>query len=545
MMLESIPDSLAGASHSDLMQLRRQIQKRLAYIDLARTRERLDEIREDCQSLRGYMGHAWNKLEPGTRLVDGWHMDAVCEHLEAVTNGHINRLLINVPPGSSKSLTTSVLWPTWEWGPAERPFMKYLATSFSKDAVLRDNRKHRNLVSSEWYQTLWPDIKLARRADWSFENTMTGGRLGSAFRSLTSKRGDRLLIDDPHSTETAESDVERGNAIRIFREGALDRLNSQDASAIVVIMQRLHERDVAGTILDEMKEQGFVHLNIPMRFEPERKCITYLQKPPAEGQPDNRAIFWQDPRTEDGELMCPARWSAEAVDKLEAGKGEYGFAGQYQQRPAPRDGGMFKPDNIEIVEFAPPLTQPVRGWDIAASVRKTSPYTVGARIGMSRDGIVYITDIRRARVESEKAEALMLASKISDGVGVLQSIPQDPGQAGKAQVRHLAKVLAPSNSKFTVETGSKEIRAIPLATMVNIGLVKMVRGAWNADLIAEMRTFPAGAYKDQIDALSRAYAELTFPRDTDGLGTPEVQTAGNGGAEPERDNSSPLANIIV
>jgi predicted phage terminase large subunit-like protein len=529
------------------MHLRRQIQKRLAYIDLAQTKERLEEIREKSLRLRGYMAEAWSKLEPGTKLVDGWHLDAMAEHLEAVTAGQINRLLINVPPGSSKSMLTSVLWPTWEWGPAERPFMKYLATSFSKDAILRDNRKHRNLVLSEWYQTLWPDIKLARKADWSFENTHTGGRLGSAYRSLTSKRADRLLLDDPHSTETAESDVERGNAVRIFREGALDRLNDQDASAIVVVMQRLHERDVAGTILDEMKEQGFVHLNIPMRFEPERKCYTRLGPPPAEGEPETRPVFWEDPRTKDGELMCEKRWSVDACDKLEEGKGPYGWAGQYQQRPAPREGGMFKPDQIEIVEFAPPLRQSVRGWDMAASVRKTSPYTVGLRLGLGADGIVYITDIRRARVESEKAQALMVATKDSDGMAVLQSIPQDPGQAGKALVRHLAKALSPGNCKFSPETGSKEHRAIPLSTMVNIGLVKMVKGAWNQPFIDELRTFPAGAFKDQVDAASRAYAELTFPRESDGLGTPEVQTAGQDSAAPESrdEKSNPLANVII
>lgn len=517
-----IPESLASASPDELVRLRSSIKKYLADIDLARTQENLEEVRERCQTLKGYMGEAWNKLEPGTRFVQSWHIDAITDHLTAVTDGHINRLLINVPPGSSKSLTTSVMWPSWEWGPRGLRHLKYLATSYNDGPVKRDTRKHRNLTLSPWYQALWPDVRLVRRGETSFENSDTGTREGSAFKSLTSKRGDRLIIDDPHSTETAESDIERANAVRIFREGALDRLNDLENSAIVVIMQRLHEQDISGLIIDEMKEQGFVHLMIPMRLEIERRCVTYLPPAPPPGQPDTRPIFWQDPRSQDGELMDPVRFPEDACQKMEAGKGAYGWAGQYQQRPSPREGGMIKADKIEVVDFAPPLIQAVRGWDIAGSTRKTSPYTVGLCMGLGADGYVYITDIRRDRCDTDKAEAMIVNCGKTDNLSILQSIPQDPGQSGKAQVRHLGKALAGGNFKFSLETGSKELRAIPFASMVNCGLVRMVKAPWNEAFRTECKLFPASMYKDQVDAASRAYSELVFPRDFDGIGGAEV-----------------------
>ena len=125
-----------------------------------RDRERLrlhaDQIRENCRTLKGFVREAWHVVEPQALYVPGWHIDAICAHLEAVTHGQITRLLVNVPPGSAKSLLVSVLWPAWEWGPAGLPSLRYLATAYNEQPVKRDTRKMRDLVESEWFQTLWP-----------------------------------------------------------------------------------------------------------------------------------------------------------------------------------------------------------------------------------------------------------------------------------------------------------------------------------------------------------------------------------------------------
>lgn len=465
------------------------------------------------------MRHAWRQLEPKATLIWGWHLDAMCEHLEACTAGQINRLLTNIPPGSSKSLIHSVLWQAWEWGPRGRRDLRYLTTSHNDVPVKRDTRKARDLILSPWFRMLWPELvgpngsTLKRAGETSFENWFTGAREGVAFGSLTSQRGDRLIVDDPHSTETAESDAERDRTTRRFREGALNRLNDLEMSIIDVIMQRLHMDDVSGVIL-QLKELGFVHLMIPMHFEPARRCIVRLGDPPPKGKPDMRPIFWQDPRKTEGELMDPKRFPAKTVAKLEAGMGDYAVAGQHQQRPAPREGGFFKVDRIEIIEAAPASkgAKTARGWDIAGSVRKKSPFTAGGLLREMPNGDIIIMHMARLRAKIGAAEQLIVDTAFDDGPFVRQSIPQDPGQAGLSQKNQLSKKLGGLDFRFTPETGKKEDRAIPFASQVDAGKVYMVRGDWNSDLIEEMRNFPSGSFKDQVDSLSRAYAELLSMR---------------------------------
>ncbi|ACL61061.1 conserved hypothetical protein [Methylobacterium nodulans ORS 2060] len=331
--------------------LRAERARRAREAEAARIAHDAERIRARCTTLQGFVREAWHVLEPRTSYVHGWHIDAICDHLTAVTRGDINRLLINVPPGSSKSLLASVLWQAWEWGPAALPSLRYLATAFNDIPVKRDTRKVRDLILSDWYRALWPEVQLTRAGETSFANTRTGSREGVPFGSLTSQRGDRLIIDDPHSTKTAESPAERSATTRLFREGAVNRLNDQEQSAIVVIMQRLHEDDISGTILKQ--NMGYVHLCLPMEFEAERRCVT--------------AIGFRDPRQRDGELLDPKRFPRTTVEQLQNDMGSYAYAGQYQQRPAPREGGLFKRHWFGLVKAPPAGCDWVRGWDLAAS----------------------------------------------------------------------------------------------------------------------------------------------------------------------------------
>ena len=183
----------------------------------------------------------------------------------------------------------------------------------------------RDLILSDWFQKHWPDVTLKRVGEFSFENSMTGSRDGIPFGSLTSKRADRLIIDDPHSVIKAESKLERLTTVRKFREGAINRLNDQKRSAIIVVMQRLNSGDISGEIMDT--GMGYVCLVLPMRYESSRHCTTELG--------------FSDPRSEDGELLCEQRWGKPEVDDLERDMGPVAFAGQYQQRPVPRGGGIL------------------------------------------------------------------------------------------------------------------------------------------------------------------------------------------------------------
>src|SRR5690606_12890872 len=282
--------------------------RRAAEAERERVARDAEKIRAACRRLAGLVREASPVLHPATPYSHGWQIDAICAHLEAITDGRINRLLINVPPGTMKSLLVSVFWPAWEW--TFRPELQYLTTSYSEAYVKRDSRRMRDLVSSEWYQALWP-LSLPRTAEISFENSRRGFREGKPFASLTGGRGDRVIIDDPHSTETAESEADRNTAIRVFRESVPTRLNDPERSAIIVIMQRLHEEDVSGQILK--LGLGYEHLVLPMEFEPERRWRT--------------SIGFEDPRTEEGELLFPERFPRHVVERDKVPMGSYAVAG--------------------------------------------------------------------------------------------------------------------------------------------------------------------------------------------------------------------------
>jgi predicted phage terminase large subunit-like protein len=230
---------------------------------------------------------------------------------------------------------------------------------------------------------------------------------------------------------------------------------------------------------------------IPMRYEADRSIVTQ--------------IGWKDPRTFEGELMDPARVPEAEVQKEE--QSEYSFAGQYQQRPAPREGGMFKVEKIEIVDIVPAGALTARGWDLAGSTRKTSAYTVGVRMSR-KNGLIYIEDVIRVRKSPGDVETLIHETAQADGFSIVQDLPQDPAQAGLAQKLRFAELLAGYLVSITPEKGKKEDRALAFASQVDLGMVRLRRGPWNAAFIDELRNFPNGTFKDQVDAAARAFARI-------------------------------------
>jgi len=449
---------------------------------------------EYCRrSLSAFAKQSWHVLEPTSDLKWGWALDGICDHLEAVTAGEINRLLMTVPPGSMKSLLTGVIWPAWEWGPKGLPQHRFIGTAHAQHLAVRDNMKCRRLIQSEWYQSLWPtELTTDQNAKTKFENAATGFREAMAFTSMTGSRGDRVILDDPLSADNANSEAELESARITFTETLPTRVNN-DRSAIVVIMQRLSERDTAGVILD--MGLPYEHLCIPMRYERGRTQAV-------------STIGYSDPRRVDGELMFPERFPEEQVAELERTLGSYGAAGQLQQRPAPRGGGMFKREWFEIIPAAPANCRWVRGWDLAATDSSEAAYTAGVLMGRTPGGEYIIADATRIQGAPAAVERLIVNTAQQDGTQVAGSIPQDPGQAGKSQALYLIRQLAGFTYRASPESGDKETRAQPLSAQAEVGNVKLVAGAWNREFLDELSTFPVGKFKDQVDAASRAFSEL-------------------------------------
>lgn len=448
------------------------------------------------------MREAWPTVVRSEKLIWNWHLDAIAEHLRAVSLGQINRLLINMPPGTMKSLMLSVFFQAWEWGPEGRPFLDFVSTSYKEDFVTRDTRRTRDLIMSEWFQTHWP-MALPRRGETSFANEHGGFREGYMFKSLTAGRGNRVTIDDPHSTETAESDADRGRANRIMLESVPSRLNDLKRDAIIMAMQRLHDRDNSGIVL--ATDLGYVHLCLPMEFEPERKFVNQ--------------IGWSDPRQDDGELLFPAKFPADEVANLKKSLGSFGTAGQLQQRPVPRGGGLFKRAWFEgkMLRAIPATVMGrTRAYDLAATQKKqgNNPSHT-ASIRMSRDtvGRFIIEKGWRCQESAGVVRGRIKSTAASDPKGTRIRLPQDPGQAGKDQAQSFINDLAGYDVKVERPTGDKETRATPFSVQCEAGNVYIVEedgNEWVEPFLDELCNFPMGAHDDFVDAASDAFNDLAL-----------------------------------
>lgn len=459
------------------------------------------------RSLVSFVKMAWHVLEPGAPYIHGRHIDVIAEHLEAVHRGEIRRLLINVPPGAMKSLLCGVFFPAWEWGPMNRPDLRYVGVAHEQGLGVRDNLKCRRLIESPWYQNTWGDrVSLVKDQNekLNFENTARGFRQVATPSNVTGKRGDRVICDDLLSAENANSEAIREGVNRWYRESLPTRLNKPSESAIVNIMQRLHERDASGLIMGE--ELGYETVVIPMRFEPDRTFHTSLGP-----------VDW---RTDHGELMFPDRFPEDVVSELEKTLGSYGAASQLQQRPAPREGGLFKSSWFEVID-ALPAGNPsrVRAWDLAATKKagtNNPDWTAGLRMARYPDGTFVIENVRRLRGSPLEVEQAVMQTAQLDGTGVIVRMTQDPGQAGKAQAEQFVRKLAGLPVVTKPATGDKATRATPAAAQAEVGNIKILRtgdkdqDAWIQPFLDEIALFPAGAHDDQVDTLADAVNELAL-----------------------------------
>ena len=221
---------------------------------------------------------------------------------------------------------------------------------------------------------------------------------------------------------------------------------------------------------------------------------------------------------DDGTALWPEKHDVPALQRMERAS-PYVFAGQYQQRPAPAEGGIFKPDQMPIVEAIPAgVAEWCRGWDLGAT-EGAGDYTAGPKVGRLRDGRYIVADVQRAQLESHKRDTMIRNTADGDGIGVKQSLPQDPGQAGKSQVASFAKLLAGHRLHFSPETGDKIVRAEPFSSQVNVGNVMLLKGHWNDEFKNELRMFPNGEHDDQVDGAARAFNQLIREVDARPAGT--------------------------
>ncbi len=418
-------------------------------------------------------GYAWRRAP---------HHRAVCDALMRVFRGECSRLIINIPPRYSKTELAVLMFIAWALG--QVPDAEFIHTSYSATLASNNSAAVRGLIQHEAYRAIFPAVQLSAEAKAHWTTTQggvmyaagAGGTItGFGAGKMRDGFGGAIIIDDPHKADEARSDVIRQGVIDWFSNTLESRKNDPERTPIILIMQRLHEHDLAGWLLAGGNGETWDHV-----------CLS----------------AWQD----DDTPLWPEKHSAEDLLRMEAAA-PYTFAGQYRQRPSPPKGGIFEPEQLQVVDAVPSnVTRWMRGWDLGSTTN--GDWTAGAKVGQLSDGRYVIADMVRMREGPHKRDAAILNTAGRDGPSTRTSLPQDPGQAGKTQVLSMTSLLAGHSVHTSPETGDKVTRAEPFASQVNVGNVMMLRGAWNGDLVEEMRLFPNGAFDDQIDALSRAFAGL-------------------------------------
>jgi predicted phage terminase large subunit-like protein len=458
----------------------------------------LDKLDAEAD-LKTFLQQGWPSVMPKSQpYVDNWHIDIICEHLEALSRGEITRLMFNMPPRHMKSLGINVFWPAWLW--LQKPETQFLFTTFRHQLTVRDSVRCRRLIESPWYQGNWSD-KFELTSDENktahFSNSEHGYRLSASFAGgITGDGGDFVMIDDPHNAMAIHSPVEMAKTLDTYDQAIVSRLNDPKRGGMVLTMQRLHENDLSGHIL--AREAGWTHVCLPARYEP-----------------DHPHHYFDDPRTVAGEPLWKRRYDDEGLKTLEVPMGSLTASGQLQQRPAPRGGGMFKKSWLPIVRAMPAGKQVAcRGWDFAASEPKPGvvpDWTCGVCMVLV-DGVYYITDVERLQGSSKAVERKLVNTAFLDGEDCTVDIPQDPGQAGKSQVSYLTGKLKGYRVKHSTESGSKVKRAEALSAQAEAGNVVLLEGDWNEEFINELTVFPGSKFDDQVDAASRAFHQLCQPR---------------------------------
>jgi predicted phage terminase large subunit-like protein len=450
-------------------------------------------------------------VEPSTPFVAGWHIDAIIEHLEAVTRGHIRNLLINVPPRHMKSLLVSVFWPAWEW--IRFPERRWLYSSYAASLSIRDAVNCRRLIESPWYQGHWRD-RFALTSDQNtkgrFDNNRTGYRLTTSVGgAVTGEGGDRIVCDDPHNVQEAESDSIRKSTLEWYDVVMSTRMNNPKTAAKVVVMQRCHQQDLSGHLLEQ---GGWEHLCLPAEYE---------------GPPCVTSIGWRDPRTQPGELLWPERFGPAEIDELKRSLGSYAAAGQLQQRPSPAGGGIFKrhwfkyfqprgmnlppvvvrtPDGTQVsipaIEAPHRFDEQIQSWDCAFKDLETSDYVVGQVWG--RVGSLYflVHQVRGRMDFPATVNAVREVSRIWPAA--VAKLIEDKAN-GSAVVQMLSREIPgilPVNP-----SGGKIARAAAVSPLVDAGNIYLPHPSyapWVNDFIEECAAFPNGAHDDQVDAMTQA-----------------------------------------
>ncbi len=468
--------------------------------------------------LRDFIRQAWHLIEP-KQFLDNWHIDAICDACQAVSEGHIKNLLVNCPPRFTKSLILAVFWPAWEWH--FNAAARWLFTSCKESLALRDSRRCRLVIESGWYQRRWGD-RYQLRGDQNekrmFENTANGWRIAVALSSGTGMGGDRIVCDDPHEIQDRHSSSRIKKAVDAWNETFSSRMDTEK-TAKVVAGHRIHPNDLSGEIL---KQGGYVHLCLPMEHDPKRTCVV-------------PAINFRDPRQKAGELAWPARFGKEKIAEDTRRWGKAGHAAMNNQAPALTTGNEIQrcwwrywhhrntrmppmlvevapngdgPRTVEVISIELPtgFDEIIQSWDLAFKDTKDSSWVVGQAWGRVERRAMLLDQVRGRWCFTETIKHVRLFSAKWPEARLKLIEDKANGPAVINTLRNEIPGIVAINPK-----GEKVARARACGPFIQSGNVWVPHeaiAAWVSGFLDEWGAIPAPGFWDQIDTGSQALDHL-------------------------------------
>ena len=497
----------------------------------------LDLDRSDCEdSLYEFYKAAWPYIDSAP-WVDSWAIDAVAEHLQAVIDGQLRKLLINISPRCSKSGLVSVALLPWCWAqptvtPTSGPGVPFLYSSYANQLSLRDSVKCRRLIESKFYQERWGtrfSLTTDQNTKSRFTNSKGGERLITSVDGATTGEGAQILVgDDLNAANEAFSDASIKATTDWWDSVASTRLNDPKTGAFIVIQQRLAENDISGHILEKNTGE-WCHLMIPMRFEKNRSFVTQ--------------IGWQDPRTEEGQLMWPERFGEEEVVSLERALGPMIANGQLQQRPEPAGGGIIRRDywmtweretfpmmdfvmaslDTAYTEKASNDFSALTVWGVFSGERSLidEPNRVidkrGASQPMYRDNAMYEAStspkVMMMHAWQDRLELHKLVEKVAETCTKLKCdlLLIEAKAAGHSVAQEIRRLYA--NERFGVQlydpkSQDKLSRLFSIQHLFAEGLIYAPDRKWADMVITQVAQFPYAKFDDLTDTVSQALRHM-------------------------------------
>ena len=432
-------------------------------------------------NLNAFVHKCFHTVNPGSTFLENWHIEAITSRLEGCSHGEVTRVVITMPPRSLKSLCASIALPAFVLG--HDPTKRIICVSYAADLAAKHARDFRKVISEPWYKRIFPHVHLAKDSESEVETTRGGLRFATSIGgTLTGRGGDLIIIDDPLKPEEASSQSSRERVNRYFGETLYSRLDSKTDGVIIVVMQKIHDDDLAGFVL---RQQGWTHLNLPAIAEVDELI------PIGKGRTYSRKV---------GDALHPAREPLAALETMKTMLGSAAFQAQYQQSPVPEQGNLIRRDWIYSYETLPSRegARVVQSWDTAMKGDQVHDYSV-CTTWLACDNRHYLIDLVRFQGEYPTLirQAVALYSQHKPDAVLIE----DQG-SGTALIQDLRANHGISSTPIRPK-GDKVTRLSVISPRFESGQVRFPGNApWRPALLRELLTFPQARFDDQVDSVT-------------------------------------------